>query len=886
MSVTNLSHLFRPTSVAVIGASDHPGSVGSAVMRNLLDGRFEGPVMPVIREHRAVAGVLAYPDVESLPLPPDLAVICSNAATIPTALDQLGRRGTKAAIILDQTCDRTSVQAVTRSYGLRILGGNSLGLMVPAAHLNASMAHASVCSGHIAFISQSNAMCSTILDWARPRGIGFSHFVSLGDGTDIDFGDMLDYLANNGEVRAILLYIQTLGERRNFVPAARAAARNKPLLLIKADRGDRNRSIGAFLSEALAAPDEIFDAVARRAGALRVEHMDELFAAVETLARNRHTKGDRLAILCNGGGTVLMATDELRLNGGAELAQLTSGTLDRLKAALTQATVIGNPIDLGPTAGPKQYADALVVLADTDEIDAVLVIHAPTFLEDGIEIARAVTATHRNVGGALLTCWLGRESAEPARRLFSEAGLPTYETLGHAVRGFNHLVNFHRNQEMLLETPPSGLEEIKLAREAARPIIERTLLRPDGFLSDPDARKLLAAYGIPVIEITLAANPIQAAEIAERIGYPVGLTYSSPDVPRKWDVGGVALNLENGEAVRTAAEAILRRVSPKGKGLRFDGFGIQRMALRPHARQLMIGIACDPLFGPILVFGEGGRAVEVVRDHALALPPLNRPLAHNMIAQTRVARRLNAHGIRPAADLDAIADALVRLSCMLADNPEIIACDINPLFADEHGVLAVDARIQLAPLDQSDRRRASILSYPGELEEITTLRDGTVVVLRPIRPEDEPAHAELLRRMTEKDLRYRFFGIARMSGHQQLARLTQIDYDREMAFIASREVSDRKWETQGVVRTVTDPDNLRAELAILVRSDMKGTGLGTLLMNKIIGYHRMKKTREIVAQTLSDNIAMLALARKCGFTLNQSEDPEVTEYVLLLSATR
>jgi len=874
----DLARLFRPDSVAVIGAAERPDSVGCIALQNLLHGRFEGPVMPVAPGHRAVAGVLAYPDIDALPLVPDLALLCDDDDSRNADLiDKLGRRGTSIAIVLGASRDSAALRRAARPHGLRILGANSLGVMVPSARLNASFTHAAAHAGNIAFVSQSGAMCSTILDWARPRGIGFSHFVSLGAADDVDFGDVLDQLANDDDAKAILLYIETIHERRDFVTAARAAARNKPLLLLKAGRSAFNGPIGTFLSESLATPDEVFDAVARRTGALRVDHIDELFAAVETLARNRHVRGERLAILCNGADAGLMAADELALSGGATPASLPDGLVASLSAVTPPASPPRNPVDLGVAALPQQYADALGLLAQEPDLDAVLAIHAPTVLADGVEIARAVAAAYRRLGGNVLTCWLGDETAQPARRLLSEAGLPCYETLGHAVRGFRHMVDYRRNQRMLLETPPSALVEDRRARPTARPAIERGLARPDGFLTDPDARKVLLAYGIRTLESELAADPEAAATVADRLGYPVALTYSSPDVPRKWDVGGVALNLENAEAVRSAAEAMHRRVCGTAPHARFEGFGIQRMALRPHARQLMIGIACDALFGPVLVFGEGGRAVEVIRDHALALPPLNRLLARHLISQTRVVRRLEAQGMRPAADLDAIADALVALSAMLADHPEIIACDINPLFADEQGVLAVDARIRVAPADQSDRRRVSIRSYPSETEEVVALPGGASILLRPVRPEDESALAELVARMEENDLRNRFLGRARKFDHPQLARLTQIDYDREMAFIATRESADRRQEVLGEVRTVTDPDNRRAELAILVRSDLKRAGLGRILMRKIVDHHRARGTAAIAAQVLAHNAAMLGLAREFDFVMSRSNEPELIE---------
>lgn len=884
MSILNLPHLFSPDSIAVIGASDRPRAVGNIVMRNLLEGRFPGPIMPVNPRRRAVAGVLAYPDVASLPLVPDLAVVCTPGPTVPPLLAQLGQRGTKAAIVAAWNADRDAMLAASRPYGLRLLGGNSLGVLVPKARLNASFAHLPALPGRVAFVSQSGALCTAVLDWALPRGIGFSHFISLGAASDVDFADMMDYLANDEDTRSIMLYIESIRERGDFMPAARAAARNKPVLMIKAGRGGSRSPIGPFMAETLAAPDDVFEAVTRRSGALRVEALDELFAAVETLAHSKLLRGERVAVLSNGGGTAMIALDELNAAEGGEVAPLSDETFAGLARALPAGWVRQNPVDLQIDAPAQRYADALKVLVKAPEVDAVLVIHAPNPMVDSLEVARMVVETQKSFGGILFTCWVGSESSAAPRRVCAEAGLPTYDSITNAVRGFRHLVQYHRNQEMLLETPPVDPGGYRPARGTARLIIERGLASPEGYLGDPETRALLAAYGIPVIDSKLVSSGEEAAAMAEKIGYPVALTVSSPDVVRKWDVGGVALNLENAEAIRSAATGMLRRVRENRPDARIDGFAVQPMALRPHARQLMIGIAGDPIFGPVVVFGEGGRAVEVVRDHTVALPPLNPPLAHQAIERTRVSRLLDAQGVRPAADREAIAEALVRLSSMLVDNPEIVACDINPLFADEHGVLAVDARVRVAPPNCSDLRRLSILPYPADLEEPAQLYDGREVILRPIRPEDEPAHADLIARMTPQDLRYRFFGGLRRLQHDQLARLTQIDFDREMAFVAALKGGDGKRETLGVVRTVTDPDNRHAELAILVRSDLKGTGLGSKLMDKIVRFHRARGTGEIGAQILSDNEPMLRLARKCGFVLKPSAEPDVVECVLSLHA--
>lgn len=863
MSVAHLSYLFQPRAIVVVGASNKPRTPGQIAVRNLLEGRFGGPVMPVCR-HRSVSGVLAHADVASLPVNPDLALICDPGPDAPGLIRDLGQRGCRAAIVIAGNAISPRMMAAAAPFGMRLLGSHSLGVAVPGLGLNASLSHTAVPPGRIAFVSQSAAMFSTILDWSIPRGIGFSHCISLGSGEDIDFGDILDYLANDEAARAILLYVEDIKQRRSFVPAARAAARNKPLLLIKAGRSRHPGPAGPFLSSSLVEPGEVFDAVMRRAGALRVDHVDELFAAVETLAHNRNVKGERLGILCNGADVALMAADEMMLTGAGEPAAVT---------------------DLGAAGAAGDYRDTAIQMIQSRRMDALLAVHSPNALVDGSEAARGLIDAHKRAGGAVLACWLGGGNSTRARKLFAEAGLPSYETIGDAVRGFRHLVDFHRNQDMLLETPPSSPTSSAPLRRKAMKFIEPALAREDGIVSDPDTRELLTLYGIPTLECVLASTPEEAANVASRLGFPVAVTFSSADVVRKWDVGGVALNLETPGAVQGAAQAIHDRVSAIAPKARFDGFGIQRMALRPHARQLMIGIACDALFGPVIVFGEGGRAVEVVRDHALALPPLNHPLARNLIAATRIAKRLEAQPGRPPANLNALADALVGLSRLLADHPEIVACDINPLFADAAGVLAVDARIRVSPANQTDQRRFAILPYPAELEEHARLRDGSDIVLRPIRPEDEPAHAELAGRTDAADLCYRFFGAVQQFGHHRLARLTQIDYDREMAFIASRPISSDRSETLGVVRTVTDPDNEVAELAILVRSDLKGAGLGTALMDKIVRYHRDRKTARIVAQVLSGNAGMLALARKCGFSISRGEDPEAQECVLVLGGS-
>ena len=884
MSVRNLVHLFEPHSVAVVGASNRPRHVGNVLMRNLLEGGIDAPVMPVNPRYRSVAGVLTYPDIASLPQAPDLAVICSPAATIAATIDALGTRGTRVAIVVhddlggqtdaDGTPVREAMLAAARRHSMRILGAGSLGVLVPRFGLNASLSHVSALPGKLAFVSQSGAMCTAVLDWARAKGIGFSHAIALGDSDDIDFGDVLDYLASDPDTEAILLYIENIRERRNFMAAARAAARNKPVLAVKAGRATRESDeveAVTTLSGAQVRADDVFDAALRRAGILRVYDIDELFDAVETLSRARAFRGENLAIIHNGGGAGLMALDELLLGGG-QCAPLSEETTRQLAAVLPPSMAAGNPVDVGVNAPGRRYAECLKAVLSDSTVNAALVMHAPTATTRGEEAAQAVIGVARELRAArILTCWVGADAAVQPRKLFADAGLPTYETPSSAVKAFLHVVNFHRNQEMLMQTPPSLPSEFRPDVDAARKLVEEVLADGGSLLSERRAKAVLQAYGISVVPTRIARSMDEVEQVAAEVGYPLALTVLSPDIARKWDVGGVALNLESTEAVRTAAQGMTRRVGERMPQARITGFTLQPMVPRGNARQLIISVITDPLFGPVVLFGEGGRAVEIIRDHAIGLPPLNLPLARELIGRTRIERMLRAYRDRPAADLDALCLTLVKVSQIVVDIPEIVEIDINPLFAGDDGVICIDAHMRIAA-DVPRTGRLAIRPYPQYLEETVALRDGREVLLRPIRPEDEPAHQTLLGRMTPEDLRFRFFDSVRQLGHLQMARLTQIDYDREMAFIASVSGVDGVNETLGVVRTVTDPDNIAAEFAILVRSDLKGQGLGRMLLSKIIDYCRRQGTREIVGEILSENEDMLRLASRLGFALEADRE--------------
>ena len=879
MSVRNLDALFKPTSVAVLGASNTPGSVGAVMMRNLLRAGFNGPIMPVNPKYPAVAGVLTYPDVASLPIAPDLAIICTPPRTVPDLIRQLGERGTRAAAVItagmseQQHAEGRAIQdamlAAARPHLLRILGPNCVGLLVPGLGLNATFAHTEIEPGSLAFVSQSGAFCTATLDWAKARGIGFSHFISLGNTADVDFGDVLDYLASDPETTAILLYMESIGadEARKFMSAARSASRNKPVLAIKAGRFQEGARAAASHTGALAGSDNVYDAALRRAGILRVYDLDELFDAVETLARSQPLRGERLAILSNGGGPGVIATDALIAQGG-QLAELAPATIQRLNDILPGTWSHANPIDMIGDADAETYAKALRILLEDPGTDAILVLNAPQAIAPPVAAARAIVDLVRQADIPVLTSWLGGETAGRARRIFAEADVPTYDTPEQAVRAFMHMVRYRRNQEILSQVPPSAPTDFTTMPGAARAVIEAVLEDERELLTEPEAKQVLAAYGVPVVETRVARTPADAAGMAAEIGCPVALKILSPDITHKSDVGGVVLGLRTPEDVRSAACTMQARIAKNFPEAQITGFTVQKMAQRPQAHELIVGMTTDAIFGPVILFGRGGTAVEVLVDRAVALPPLNMSLARHLITQTQVYRLLRGYRDRPAADLDAICLALIQVSQLVVDRPEIIELDINPLFADSQGVLALDARIKVAPAgSQAGPQRLAIRPYPRELEEVVRLKDGREVLVRPIRPEDGPAHKDFVGHLTREDLRFRFLGVIRDIPPSEMARLTQIDYDREMAFIAIARNEHGEDETLAVVRSVTNPDNTKADFAIMVRSDLKHGGLGTALMQKMIRYCASRGTQEIVGEVLADNQAMLNLTRKLGFTI-------------------
>ena len=693
MSIRHLDRMFRPRSIAVFGASDRPATIGQAVFANLLDGGFAGGLYPVNLHHREVAGRPVFRKAKNLPEVPDLGVICTPPQTVPGIIEDLGACGTRAAVVITAGFDEASEESgrdlaaemleYAGRHGLRFLGPNCVGLMVPEHGLNASFAPGKPVPGRLAFITQSGALATTVLDWATERDIGFSAFVSLGNGVDVDHGDIIDYLGSDARTRSILLYMEGLSDGRKFMSAARAASRNKPLVVVKSGRAPEGAKAAASHTGALAGRDEVYAAAIRRAGALRVYGVEDLFRTAEFLARVRPHKGNRLAILTNGGGPGILATDELVLNGG-RLAELEDGTLKRLDGVLPRNWSRGNPVDIIGDAPAKRYLDTLEILASAREVDAVLIVHAPTALAGSRDIAEALAPLAAKLVKPVLGCWLGGASAREAYEVFAAADLPGFLSPADAVAAFLTLQEYRANQTALMEIPSEMPTSGRMDPEAVSVILERAGREGRTWLSEVEAKCVLSSYGIPTVETRRAESPGEAARLADEIGFPVALKVISADITHKSDVGGVVLDLESEHAVREAAEGITRRVEQLA-GASLAGFSVQRMVRRPDSVELIVGASTDPVFGPVMLFGSGGTAVEVLDDTAVGLPPLNMSLARQMIDRTRVSKLLAGYRGRPAARSDLVCDVLVRVARLMTDLNRVESIDINPLLADDEG---------------------------------------------------------------------------------------------------------------------------------------------------------------------------------------------------------
>jgi acetyltransferase len=870
LSTRNLDALLNPGSVVVVGATARPDSVGATAWRNLRAGPFKGPVYALNPKYRRLDGQSVYASLDELPAPADLAVVCTPAATVPGIVAELGRCGTRAAIVLSAGLDAAQRQAMldaARPHLLRVLGHGCVGMLSPHIGLNASIAHSDAAAGELAFVSQSGSLVSAMLDWARARSIGFSQVVSLGQHADIDVGDMLDQLASDARTRSILLYVEAVESPRKFMSAARAAARNKPVIVVRSGRGAPSRPADA---------DRVYDAAFARAGMLRVGTLQQMLLAAETLTRFRGNRSEQLAILSNGSGAGALAADAAA-QAGVRLCTLQPDTLQRLQPLLAHEPRPASPLYLPGHAAPEAYVQALQALAEDAAAPALLLIQAPSAVVSSAQVARALLPLAQQTPPRLMGCFLGHSAVTEARRVFQQAGVATYATPEEAVGAFSMLVDYRRNQAQLIEAPPSSSADIRVDPAAARTLVQRALAGGRMLLEGEEARALLAAHGIEVMAARqVEPEPYAAASAAEKLGYPVALKIVSPDIAECADVGGVRLDLRSAVQVRDAARRMLSGLQRTLPEARIECFSVETMARPAHARALSAGAHIDALFGPVICLGSADAAAEPT----LALPPLNVSLARALVQRSGVGVALRAQGETPAADEAALHRVLVGLSQLLIDVSQIAEVELSPLLVGSDRAVALRARVRLSLAAPAGALNFAIRPYPSHLAE-TLEWHGRALQVRPIRPEDEVQHLAFLSQLDPADIRMRVFYSRRSIERSELARLTQIDYAREMALVAVDTGPDGAERTLGVVRAIADPDNVSAEFGIVIRSDTKGLRLGELLMRRIIDYQRSQGTKKLVATVLAENTRMLELARRLSFVEMSSEQGDGIRYVEL-----
>jgi acetyltransferase len=896
MSTYRLDRLMAPHSVAVVGASRRDTSVGRHVIENIVTAGFPGQLHVVNPNYGDIEGIATVKSIDAIPTTPDVVVIAVPPTAVPETVAAAGAKGAACAIVITAGLGHgrgslaEAAELAARAKGLRLIGPNCLGVLMPQARLNASFATRMPKKGDVAVISQSGAIVAGMIEWAATRAIGFSAVVSVGDQIDVDFGDLLDLFAADGATRAIVLYIESVKDARKFMSAARAAARAKPVIVVKAGRHTQGAKAAASHTGALAGSDAVYDAAFRRAGLLRVLDLQELFDATETLGRLKPFPGKRLAILTNGGGVGVLAVDRL-IDLGGVLAEVSSETMARLDALLPPTWSKGNPVDIVGDADAARYAAALEALLADEANDAVLVLNVPTALASPTATATAVATVAREYRARtmqpkpVLAVWIGADDTVVAG--FEAAGVPLYPTEADAVRGFCHLVRYAEARDALMETPPSLPENFSPDVAAARRPVEAAIRDGRRWLDPLEVVAVMTAYGIPTVPTLLARDPEEAVAVARPFlsaGTPVVVKILSPDIPHKSDIGGVRLGLASEAAVRTAAAEMIANARSARPDARIAGVTVQPMIVRPKAHELIVGIADDPTFGPVIAFGQGGTAVEVLDDKALALPPLDLKMASDLIARTRVSRVLKGYRNVPPAKVGDVALILVKLAQLAADVPELRELDINPLLADHNGVLALDVRIAVAPLDPEPKfkgvgyNRFAVRPYPKEWEQWLELGDGSKVFVRPLRPEDESLMLRFLERISDEDLRLRFFAPIRHFSHAFLSRLTQLDYARAIAFTA---LDGDTGDLLGVVRLHADSNYEHAEYAVLVRSDLKGRGIGWALMELMIRYARSEKLKYVEGQVLQENTGMLEMCRELGFHVADDPSDRTTKLVRL-----
>jgi acetyltransferase len=887
MDIHRLDRIFKPQRIAVLGVTINPNSVGGKVVSNLVGGGFAGVVYPVNPRHEAVLGIHCFPDVRSLPKTPDLAVICTPPEQVPPLVRDCGEAGILGLIIMTAGFRETGAAGkaleeqiqteAARFDGMRILGPNCLGIISPGTKLNVSFASGMPKLGNIAFISQSGALCTSVLDWAIEDKVGFSHFVSIGNTLDVGFGDLIDYFGEDETTKSIILYVESLQHARKFMTASRAFARTKPIIAYKAGRFPESAAAAASHTGAMASEDAVYDAAFQRAGLARVFDLGDIFDCAELIGRNKHPRGPNLGIVTNAGGPGVIATDALIASGGV-LAKLSETTMASLNEILPASWSHRNPVDVLGDANSKRIEKVTQLMLADPGVDAVLVILTPQAMTNVTATAKAIGKLAPETTKPMLAAWLGGQTMRESIPILIDSGIAAYKTPEDAIRAFMILVDYQRNLEALYETPKDIPLEFPMDRSELRAQFVAEHFGSLHVLPENTAKLLVETYGIPTTTPYPAKTPAEAVKAATSIGYPVVLKIHSPDISHKTDVGGVALDLEDADMVRLAFERILSSAGMRRPDARIAGVTVQRMVRIKDALEMILGIKKDPVFGTVMMVGMGGTGAELFADRALGFPPLNERLAKRMLESLKMWPLLNGYRGRPPVNVARLIEILIRLSYLAADYPEIAELDINPLLVTAGDVVALDARIildrSLVGKQIESYSHLALRPYPEKYVREVELRGGTKVVLRPIKPEDEPLWMDLLGSCSKESIYSRFRYFFHWQAHEVATRFCHIDYDREIAIVAEVTEGTRR-KLLGVGRLIADPDHQEVEYAVLIADAWQKKELGSMLTDYCLEIAAKWNLKRIVAQTATDNARMISVFRKRGFQINFGSDDTV-----------
>ena len=876
-----LNNLFAPDSVVVFGADSHPDTVGSRILENIIEGGFTGKLYCVNVGEDQIHATPCYPSVEAIGKNISLAMIASDLAKAPAILRECGENGIKNAVIISPDFTRTTAVGekllrvlgeIRKEYGMHVVGPTSFGIMRSQSSLNATFSNNHIQPGKLALVTRSGAICSAVLDWAEARQIGFSTVISIGEASDVGFGAVLDYLSMDPQTSSILVYVENIRNARKFMSGLRVAARMKPVVAIKARRHDETIDEDHSNSISALSHDDVFAAAFDRTGVVRASNITQLLSTANILASGVRAKYDRLAILSNGVSPALMAADRARdLN--IILPELAPASLNKLKKILPSGWPPSNPIDILSDADPERFVDAMQVAVEDPNIDGILILLSPQALTDPTETAKRVIKARAKTKKPVMVCWLGESMVAKAYSLFDKAAITSFRTPESAIEAFSHLAAFRHNQKLLLQVPSSLQADKKPDVEGARLIIEGVLAEGRKTMSTIESRAILAAFRIPVLQATITRSPTEALIAAESAGFPVAMKVSAPGLRHKSDFGGVRLDVPNAHAVRNVYKEILESVQQHLPDVKIDGITVEHMYRSSSSRELLVSVSRDPVFGPAISFGMGGTAADIYADSVVALPPLNSFMIDKMIGKTRIAKMLGEFRNLPAIDTDALKKVLLRISEMVCELPEIIEAELNPLIADEHGVISVDARfhIDYPPATGVKYDHMAIHPYPVDYVRPLQLADGSNIVIRPIRPEDGKIEHDFVRNLSKKSRYMRFMQTLLELTPKMLVRFTQIDYDREMCFIATTQIDGEEVEL-GVTRYSITPDGNSCEFALVIADDWQRKGLGFALMKALIHSAREKALLTIEGEVIADNSGMLRLMKRLGFIVKKDMD--------------